>query len=213
MPKFDFTKVKLISEETFKYHFGKHYKTYLDNLNKLIENNSPVSLTEVVCSSKEAIFNNAAQVWNHTFYWLTLTPESTFLEAQSELHIQIIHQYGSFANFKTQFIKKATELFGSGWTWLVINKENNQLEILNTLNAGVIAFNKFNPLLICDVWEHAYYIDYRNSRTEYLEAFWKSINWNFVSNNYKTKVLIDIDSMVLPTLNTIYDANETFICS
>lgn len=196
MPKFNFENITAISQETFKYHWGKHYKNYIDNLNKLTEKTNSHNLVEIINTSKGALYNNAAQVWNHTFYWLCLTPKSEELESDSTLSIKIKYQFGSLDNFKAIFINKASELFGSGWTWLALNKSNGQLEIANTMNAGVIDFKKYIPLLICDDWEHAYYIDYRNARNQYLEAFWSSINWNFVEDNYKNQRTLDIDHLL-----------------
>ncbi|ATX79712.1 superoxide dismutase, Fe-Mn family [Mariprofundus aestuarium] len=172
-----------ISEETLNYHYGKHHNTYLTNLNNLIagtelEDNS---LEEIILTSTGGLFNNAAQVWNHTFYWNCLSPEGGGDPADA-LGDAINEAFGSFEAFKEQFSKSAATNFGSGWTWLVKN-EDGELEIVNTSNAGNPMTDGLKPLLTCDVWEHAYYIDYRNARPAYLQAFWKLVNWNFVLNN------------------------------
>lgn len=175
----------LISAETIDYHYGKHHKTYVDKLNALLED-SPLkdrSLEEVIKSSDGAIFNNAAQVWNHTFYWHCLTPNKNTKPVDSLLE-KINTTFGSLEALKTTFCNQALNNFGSGWTWLVINKDHD-LEIVNTSNAATpISESTLTPILTCDVWEHAYYIDSRNNRAQYLENFWTLINWTFVSEQY-----------------------------
>lgn len=173
-----------ISVETFEFHYGKHHKTYIDNLNNLIiwtefEN---LNLEEIIKKAPAwAIFNNAAQVWNHTFYFLGFTPNSTKVPLKKTLEL-INRDFESFENFKELFNKSAASNFGSGWTWLVLNKEW-KLEIINTSNAQtVLTLSDKKALLTCDVWEHAYYIDTRNSRPKYLENFWNIINWEKVEN-------------------------------
>ncbi len=201
LPDFNFANVANISQETFTYHYGKHYKTYIDNLNNLSKDLSTHNLVDIINSSQGPLFNNAAQVWNHTFYFLGLTPRRSNLKPDSNLSNQIDTQYGSFSNFKEAFFKEALNLFGSGWTWFALNKESKKLEIINTSNAVVIDFKKYVPLLICDVWEHAYYIDFRNARNKYLEAFWNVINWEFVENNYNTQSLVDVNEIVQPQIS------------
>lgn len=175
-----------ISSETLEYHHGKHHRTYVTKLNGLIagtelENRS---LEDIIKTSDGGIFNNAAQIWNHTFYWHCLSPNGGG-EPQGELAEAINKVFGSFDVFASKFTDRAVNNFGSAWTWLVKNKEGN-IEIVNTSNAGTPLTADKTPLLTCDVWEHAYYIDYRNVRPDYLAAFWKLINWDFVSKNYTT---------------------------
>lgn len=176
----------LISSETLDYHYGKHHKTYVDKLNVLIENTpfQDMDLVEIIKKSEGPIFNNAAQIWNHTFYWNCLTPEKDTKPSEALLN-EITKSFGSFDTFKTQFKDKAMNNFGSGWTWLVADKEN-KLSILNTSNAQLpVSDNTFSPLLTCDVWEHAYYIDTRNNRAQYLENYWTLINWTFVNAQFE----------------------------
>lgn len=173
-----------ISKETLEYHYGKHHKTYVDNLNKLISGTEfeSKSLEDIVKTSTGGIFNNAAQVWNHTFYWHCLSPNAGG-EAKGEIAKAINADFGSFAQFKEKFSNIAATTFGSGWAWLVKNKEG-KLEIISTSNAASILNTDMKPLLTCDVWEHAYYIDYRNARLQYIEHFWHLINWDFVEKNF-----------------------------
>jgi len=173
-----------ISRETLEYHYWKHHKSYLDNLNNLIpwtefEN---MTLEEIVKNSPTwRIFNNAAQVWNHTFYFFWLTPNSSKKPIGKVLEL-INRDFWSFESFKDLFSKSAIWNFGSGWTWLVINK-SWKLEIINTSNAWtVLTMNDKKAILTCDVWEHAYYIDTRNSRPKYLENFWNLVNWEKVES-------------------------------
>lgn len=173
-----------ISEETINFHYGKHHLAYVNKLNALLENNSPFSkatLEEIIKESKGAVFNNAAQVWNHTFYWNCLSPEGGG-EPQQELADILTDSFGSVEKFKETFTASALGQFGSGWAWLVKNS-SGKLEVQAMGNAGNPLQNNVTPLLTCDVWEHAYYIDYRNARPAYLDAFWKLINWNFINNN------------------------------
>jgi superoxide dismutase, Fe-Mn family len=173
-----------ISQETLEYHYGKHHKTYVDNLNKLIKDTefANLSLEEIIKQASGGIFNNAAQTWNHTFYWHSLTPKST-QNPSGELALAIAKRFGSLTEFKAQFNQSATTLFGSGWTWLV-KKNSGELEIINSNNADNPLKQGHKALFTCDVWEHAYYIDYRNARANYLEKFWEIINWDFAEKNY-----------------------------
>jgi Fe-Mn family superoxide dismutase len=173
-----------ISKETLKYHHGKHHAAYVKNLNTAIENThfSGRTLEQIIAEAQGYIFNNAAQVWNHTFYWQCLSPDKT-LDPKNEISQAIEHQFGSLNDFNREFTKAATTLFGSGWTWLVLNQQGN-LEIVNTENADTPLRHDQVPLLTCDVWEHAYYLDYRNARNDYLQAFWKLVNWDFVNEQY-----------------------------
>ena len=176
-----------ISRETLEYHYGKHHQTYVTNLNNLLpgsgfENHT---LEEIIKTSSGAIFNNAAQVWNHTFYWHCLTPNGGN-EPSGELATQIQKAFGSFSVFQEQFTKTAIATFGSGWAWLVCTPEG-KLEIISTSNAGTPLTDNKKVLLTCDVWEHAYYIDYRNARAKYVESFWKCVNWAFVAKNFSSE--------------------------
>lgn len=173
-----------ISKETIEYHYGKHHRTYFDNLSKLIDGTefADKSLEEIIKSSKGGMFNNAAQIWNHTFYWNCLKPQGGG-EPTGPLAEAINKSFGSFAEFKEKFTQTAVTTFGSGWAWLVKNADG-QLECVSTSNADCPMTKNQTALLTCDVWEHAYYIDYRNARPKYLEHFWQLINWDFVSQNF-----------------------------
>lgn len=172
-----------MSEETIEYHYGKHHQTYLNNLNNLIVGTEyeKMNLEEIILKSQGAIFNNAAQTWNHTFFWNCLSPNGGGLPTGLLLE-KIIQNFGNFEEFKNQFTNAAVTLFGSGWTWLVQNPDG-KLEIVQTSNAGNPMTSGKKPLLTIDVWEHAYYIDYRNARAKFVEAFWEIVNWDFVSKN------------------------------
>ena len=187
LPPLPFAKDALepvISAETIDYHYGKHHQAYVTNLNNLAPGTEfeNATLEEIVMKSSGGIFNNAAQVWNHTFYWNGLSPEGGG-EPGGTLGAAIDQAFGSFAAFKEAFVKSAVGNFGSGWTWLVKNADGS-LEIFNTSNAGTPMTSGKQALLTVDVWEHAYYIDYRNARPKYLEAIWDKINWDFVAQNY-----------------------------
>ena len=172
-----------ISAETIEYHYGKHHQTYVTNLNNLIKGTAfeGKSLEEIIRSSEGGVFNNAAQVWNHTFYWNCLAPNAGG-EPTGKVAEAIAASFGSFADFKAQFTDAAIKNFGSGWTWLVKNSDG-KLAIVSTSNAGTPLTTDATPLLTVDVWEHAYYIDYRNARPGYLEHFWALVNWEFVAKN------------------------------
>ncbi|HAT1889943.1 TPA: superoxide dismutase [Fe] [Legionella pneumophila] len=174
-----------ISKETLEYHYGKHHNTYVTNLNKLIPGTEFESMTleEIIMKAKGGIFNNAAQVWNHTFYWHSMSPNGGG-EPKGRLAEAINKSFGSFAAFKEQFSQTAVTTFGSGWAWLV-QDQSGALKIISTSNAGTPMTEGLNALLTCDVWEHAYYIDYRNRRPDYIEAFWSLVNWDFASSNLK----------------------------
>ncbi len=170
-----------ISRETLEYHYGKHHAAYVKNLNGMVEGTDleNKSLEDVIRSSSGGIFNNAAQIFNHTFYWNSLSPSGGG-DATGAIAALINSQYGSFKSFKEAFTKKAATLFGSGWVWLV--KENDgSLSIEQAANAGCPLTENKKPILTCDVWEHAYYIDYRNARPKYLEAFWDLVNWDYAN--------------------------------
>ncbi len=172
-----------ISEETLEYHYGKHHNTYVVNLNNLIAGTDfeNQSLEDIIKNSDGGIFNNAAQIWNHTFYWNCLSPNGGG-EPTGALADAINAKFGSFEQFKKDFSDACVTNFGSGWTWLVKNG-SGKLEIVKTSNAGCPLTDGLTPLLTCDVWEHAYYIDYRNARPSYVEAFWNLVNWDFVASN------------------------------
>ncbi|GAB4258359.1 MAG: superoxide dismutase [Fe] [Methylomicrobium sp.] len=174
-----------ISVETIEYHYGKHHQTYVTNLNNLVPGTEfeGLSLEEIVIKSSGGIFNNAAQVWNHTFYWNCLSPNGGGAPTGG-LANAIDRAFGSFEAFKEAFTKCAVTTFGSGWAWLVKNKDGS-LELVSTSNAGCPLTEGKTPILTCDVWEHAYYIDYRNARPTYLEAFWALVNWDFANANYE----------------------------
>lgn len=173
-----------ISKETLEYHYGKHHQAYVNNLNNLIKDTdfANLSLEEIILKASGGIFNNAAQVWNHTFYWHCLTPKSS-QEPSGKLADAIKKKFGSFDELKKQFSQSAVTLFGSGWAWLVKNAQD-ELEIIQTSNAGLPMKENKKALLTCDVWEHAYYIDYRNARPNYVEKFWNIVNWDFVGENF-----------------------------
>jgi Fe-Mn family superoxide dismutase len=174
-----------ISKETLEYHYGKHHNTYVVNLNNLVKGTAQenASLEDIVRNSTGGIFNNAAQVWNHTFYWHCLSPNGGG-EPTGDLLAAINKNFGSFDEFKAQFSQTAITTFGSGWAWLV-KKTDGSLALVSTSNAQTpLTDDSAIPLMTCDVWEHAYYIDYRNARPNYLEAFWQLVNWDFVAENF-----------------------------
>ncbi len=174
----------IISKETLEFHYGKHHQAYVTNLNNLIPGTEyeSASLEEIVKKSSGGIFNNAAQVWNHTFYWNSMAPNAGG-EPTVKLADAINAKWGSVAAFKEAFNKSAAGNFGSGWTWLV-KKADGSLDIVNTSNAATPLTTTDVALLTCDVWEHAYYIDYRNARPKYLESFWNLVNWSFAAKNF-----------------------------
>jgi Fe-Mn family superoxide dismutase len=173
-----------ISKETLEYHHGKHHATYVAKLNPLIEGTElqDADLETIIKNSEGGVFNNSAQVWNHTFYWNCLSPNGGG-EATGPVAEAINTAFGSFDAFKEQFTNSAVNNFGSGWTWLVKNTDGS-VAIVNTDDAETPLTTDAKPLLTVDVWEHAYYIDYRNSRPAYMEAFWNLVNWDFVNENF-----------------------------
>jgi len=174
-----------ISAETLDYHYGKHHMAYVNNLNQLIPGTryEELPLEEIVRSSDGKIFNNAAQTWNHTFYWNCLCPNAQ-AQPHGPLLQRLLQKFGSFEHFQKQFTETAVGLFGSGWAWLV-QTPDGALELRTTSNAGTPLATGDTPLLTCDVWEHAYYLDVRNARPKYVEAFWHLVNWDFVAANLK----------------------------
>jgi Superoxide dismutase len=174
-----------MSKETLEFHHGKHHKTYVDNLNKIVPGTEydGMNLETLILKSNGGVFNNAAQIWNHTFFWNCLAPNAGG-EPTGALKQFIERDFGSFTAFKEKFSDVTIKTFGSGWGWLVLNKDG-KLEIVSTSNAANPMTDGKKPLLTCDVWEHAYYIDYRNKRPDFLAAFWNLVNWNFVAANLK----------------------------
>ncbi len=172
-----------ISKETLEFHYGKHHQTYVTNLNNLIKGTEfdAMSLEDIVRKSSGGMFNNAAQIWNHTFYWNSLSPKGGG-QPTGGLAAAINAKWGTFDAFKDAFTKSAVGNFGSSWTWLV-KKADGSLDIVNTSNAATPVTGTDTPLLTCDLWEHAYYIDYRNRRPDYMAAFWSLVNWDFAAKN------------------------------
>ncbi len=174
-----------ISKETLEYHYGKHHKGYVDKLNAAIPGTEfeNMALEDIVRKAKGGVFNNAAQIWNHTFYWHSMSPNGGG-KPSGDLAAAIDKAFGSFDGFKKEFMDKTGANFGSGWGWLV-RKDDTSLAIVETDDADTpIAHGGMTPLLTCDVWEHAYYIDYRNARPKYLEAFFELVNWDFAAKNF-----------------------------
>jgi len=185
LPKLPFAMDALaphISKETLEFHYGKHHQGYLTKLNDAVKgtDDEKKSLEELILSSKGGLFNNAAQVWNHTFYWNSLSPKGGG-NPTGAIAKAIDKSFGSFDKFKTEFSTAAAGQFGSGWAWLV--KKGDGVEIVTTSNAGCPLTDDQKPVLTCDVWEHAYYIDYRNARPKYVEAWWNLVNWEFANAN------------------------------
>jgi superoxide dismutase, Fe-Mn family len=173
-----------ISKETLEFHYGKHHQTYVTNLNNLIKGTEfeNMALEDIVKKSSGGMFNNAAQIWNHTFYWFCLKPNGGG-QPTGALADAINKKFGSFDEFKKQFTQTCVTTFGSGWGWLVKNADGS-VELMSTSNAQSPMTSGKTALLTCDVWEHAYYVDYRNRRPDYVAAFWNLVNWDFVSKNF-----------------------------
>ena len=173
-----------ISKETLEFHYGKHHQTYVTNLNNLVKGTEfeALGLEDIVRKSSGGVFNNAAQIWNHTFYWNSLSPKGGG-QPSGALAAAIAAKWGSFDAFKEAFNKSAVGNFGSSWTWLV-KKADGSLDIVNTSNAATPITGTDKPLLTCDLWEHAYYIDYRNRRPDYLAGWWSLVNWEFAAKNF-----------------------------
>lgn len=195
LPKLNYGKNDLtgfLTEEQMSFHYDKHHKAYIDNLNGFVEKDSNLqgkTLEDIIKSSSGGVFNNAAQIWNHTFYWFCLTPQKT--QPSADLAKAIESQFGSFDAFKTQFVDGGIATFGSGWIWLCKNAEG-KLSLVSTSNAQVPTTQGLIPLLVADVWEHAYYVDYRNLRKKYLETFLTFVDWNFVSENFSRSQAIEL---------------------
>ncbi|WP_035092568.1 superoxide dismutase [Aquimarina macrocephali] len=179
----------IITEETFDYHYGKHHAAYVNNLNTLIKDTPLVDVTvqEIIQYGSQhndtLLFNNAAQHWNHSFFWHCLSPNEG-KKPHGEIKKLIERDFETFEKFKEQFSTSAIKLFGAGWTWLVQNQEG-KLEILSLKDAQTPIIENKTPILTLDVWEHAYYIDYRNARPKFVESFWEIVNWSFANQNLK----------------------------
>ena len=173
-----------ISSETLDFHYGKHHNTYVQKLNGLVEGTDleGKSLEDIIKTSSGGVFNNAAQIWNHTFYWNSLSPNGGG-EPTGAVADAINAAFGSFEDFKAKFNDMAVNNFGSSWTWLV-KKADGSLDIVNTSNAGTPITEGLTPLITVDLWEHAYYIDYRNVLPDYLKGFWALVNWDFANENF-----------------------------
>ncbi len=173
-----------ISQETLEYHYGKHHQGYVNKLNNALPGTQfeQMPLEDVIKKATGGIFNNAAQIWNHTFYWNSMSPNGGG-KPKGALADALDTAFGSFDKFREEFNAKAGGLFGSGWTWLV-KKDDGTVAIMNGQNAETPLRTGETPLLTCDVWEHAYYIDYRNARPKYLDAFWEIVNWDFAAKNF-----------------------------
>jgi Fe-Mn family superoxide dismutase len=173
-----------MSAETLEFHYGKHHQAYVTNLNNLIKGTEfeNLSLEEIIKKSQGGVFNNSAQVWNHTFFWNCMKPQGGGAPT-GPVADAINAKWGSFDKFKEEFQKSAVSNFGSGWTWLV-KKTDGSVDIVNTSNAGTPLTTENKALLTVDVWEHAYYIDYRNARPKFVESWWNIVNWDFVNQNF-----------------------------
>jgi Fe-Mn family superoxide dismutase len=173
-----------ISKRTLEFHYGKHHQTYVNNLNNLVQGTrfENADLETIIKEADGGIYNNGAQVWNHTFYFTSLSPKGGNAPT-GPLAQAIDETFGSFDNFREEFNKAATTLFGSGWAWLVKNGDG-KVEIIKESNAGNPMRNGLTPILTCDVWEHAYYLDYQNRRPDYLKGFWNCVDWDIVGKRF-----------------------------
>lgn len=193
LPELPYAKTALapfLNEEQMTYHYDKHHKAYIDNLNKFVEADASLkgkSLEEIILTSTAGVFNNAAQIWNHTFYWFNMQPADKGGTCSKELTDAVTRDFGGMNELKAKFVDGGVKTFGSGWIWLCTDAAG-KLSLVSTSNAAVpFTGNGPTPLMVADVWEHAYYVDYRNLRQKYLETFWNHINWTFVSENYASK--------------------------
>lgn len=186
-----------LNEEQMTFHYDKHHKAYIDNLNKFIETDSSLkgkSLEEIVVSSSGGIFNNAAQIWNHTFYWFGMSPVGKGGKPSEKLMAAITRDFGGMDQLRDKFVEGGVKTFGSGWIWLCTDS-SGKLSLVSTSNAAVPFTNNGPvPLMTADVWEHAYYVDYRNARQKYLETFWNHVNWAFASENYASMKVRELTS-------------------
>ena len=198
LPQLPYPKTGLapfLGDEQMTFHYEKHHKAYIDNLNKFLETDPSLkgkSLEEIVLSSTGGVFNNSAQSWNHTFYWFNMAPAGQGGQPSAALTDAITRDFGSLDELKAKFVDGAVKTFGSGWMWLCVDTAG-KLSLVSTSNAQAPFTNNGPvPLMVADVWEHAYYVDYRNARQKYLESFWSHVNWNFVSENFATKKVRDL---------------------
>lgn len=204
LPPLPYAKTALapfLNEEQLSLHHEKHHQSYVDNLNKLIETDPEQKgkpLEEIILTATGSVFNNAAQIWNHTFYWQSMTPTSQSGKPAAALDEAIKRDFGNMDALKAKFVDAGVKTFGSGWVWLCTT-DSGKLSIVSTSNAAV-PYKEVGaiPLLVADVWEHAYYVDYRNQRQKYLEAFWQQINWKFVSENYDSKRVRNLSRLHRP---------------
>jgi Fe-Mn family superoxide dismutase len=198
-----------LSGETLDFHYGRHHRTYVERLNALLPGTGleTASLEEIVLRADGALFSNAAQAWNHTFYWYGLSKVQKGVQARPPLERlpllakAIQESFGTFEEFQRKFSAAALSLFGSGWTWLVLNERTGKLEILQTFNADNPIRQGLRPLLTCDVWEHAYYIDFRNARGKYVDAFLKFVDWTFVDHNLSETRVFDVTARMRASLD------------
>lgn len=198
LPQLPYEKTALapfLNEEQMTFHYDKHHKAYIDNLNKAMETDTSLkgkSLEEIVLTSSGGNFNNSAQAWNHTFYWFNMAPAGKGGQPSATLADAIKRDFGSMDELKAKFVDGGMKTFGSGWIWLC-SDTGGKLSLVSTSNAAVPFTNNGPvPLMVADVWEHAYYVDYRNLRLKYLETFWNHINWTFVSENFDSKKVRDL---------------------
>jgi Fe-Mn family superoxide dismutase len=205
LPKLPYATTALepfLSSETFMYHYGKHHKGYIDHTNSLIQDTKfeNATLEEIVFSSSGALFSNASQAWNHTFYWYCMRPVSeggNFFEPTVDLIAGIEKAYGSITHLKEVFVETALGLLGSGWVWLVAD-HNRKLQLISLPNADSPLRLGLMPILVCDVWEHSYYVDYRNNRRKYVEGFLATVDWSFVCQNFKSEEVPNMTRLMTP---------------
>jgi Fe-Mn family superoxide dismutase len=200
LPALPYAKTELapfLNEEQMTFHYEKHHKAYIDNLNKFLETDPSLkgkSLEEIVISSTGGVFNNSAQAYNHTFFWHCMGPTGKTGKASPEITAAITKDFGGMDQLKEKFVDGGVKTFGSGWIWLCADKDN-KLTLVSTSNAAVpFTNNGPRPLLVADVWEHAYYVDYRNARQKFLETFWTHVNWDYVSQNFASNKVREVTS-------------------
>jgi Fe-Mn family superoxide dismutase len=201
-----------LSQETLTFHHDRHHRAYVEKLNSLVKGSSfeNATLEEIVRKSDGVLFNNAAQAWNHTFYWLGIGHASVgaaapLLAKFPSLKKAVVESFGTVDLLLEEFSRSAVSFFGSGWVWLVQNEKGGELEIMQTSNAENPMRLGKKPLLVCDVWEHAYYIDYRNARGKYVDGFVRSINWSFVSENLERPATCDLTGLMMVDAALPYD--------
>lgn len=188
-----------MSEKTISFHYGKHHKTYIEKLNELLakEDKTYGSLEEIICSTEGTLFNNAAQVWNHAFFWHCLSQSARHNSVGEDFNLTIHSTFGSMEKMQEKLNEVAQDVFGTGWCWLVKDIQHGKLKILETEDAQNPMTKGFIPLLVCDMWEHAYYLDYKNSREDYLKGFWQIINWEFVSDRFHDNQVMNLTKEML----------------